>query len=192
MSSAVETIKGLTNVSLTPDPSLTQSSSAWEIDGTAFWYSLRGFMRIVDPVMVASWFRPPVQAYREQIGVEPNDLELYNIRTDAWGLLALAMLLVALADAVPLPPTLTGSSLANSTAPPQYKKPYARAAVLITIFHHITTGFGAYQHWKLDSHHTVAMDIGVYGNVGLTVLGVAALVYGLADGEEGTEGRKKV
>ncbi|KAI7164232.1 hypothetical protein KC349_g887 [Hortaea werneckii] len=138
--------------------------------------------------MVASWFRPPVQAYREQI-----DLELYNIRTDAWGLLALAMLLVALSDAVPLPPTLAGSSLANSTAPPQYKKPYARAAVLITIFHHITTGFGAYQHWKLDSHHTVAMDIGVYGNVGLTVLGVAALVYGLADGEEeGTEGRKKV
>lgn len=41
------------------------------------------------------------------------------------------------------------------------------------------------------------MDIGVYGNVGLTVLGVAALVYGLADGEEeeeeeGTKGRKKV
>ncbi|KAI6834405.1 hypothetical protein KC367_g4403 [Hortaea werneckii] len=163
--------------------------------GTAFWYSLRGFMRIVDPVMVASWFRPPVQAYREQIGVEPNDLELYNIRTDAWGLLTLAMLLVALADAVPLPPTLAGSSLGNSTAPTQYKKPYARAAVLITIFHHITTGIGAYQHWKLDSHHTVAMDIGVYGNVGLTVLGVAALVYGLADREEeaeGTKGRKKV
>lgn len=102
------------------------------------------------------------------------------------------MLLVALADAVPLPQTLAGSSLANQTAPTQYKKPYARAAVLITIFHHITTGIGAYQHWKLDSHHTVAMDIGVYGNVGLTVLGVAALVYGLADdGEEGMKGRKK-
>ncbi|KAI7132876.1 hypothetical protein KC343_g7235 [Hortaea werneckii] len=144
--------------------------------------------------MVASWFRPPVQAYREQIGVEPNDLELYNIRTDAWGLLTIAMLLVALADAVPLPPALAGSSLnSNSSAPTQYKKPYARAAVLITIFHHVTTGIGAYQHWKLDSHHTVAMDIGVYGNVGLTVLGVAALVFGLADdGEEGTKGRKKV
>ncbi|RMY17531.1 hypothetical protein D0866_13442 [Hortaea werneckii] len=181
MSSAVETIKGLTN-----------TYHAY-VFGTAFWYSLRGFIRIVDPVMVASWFRPPVQAYREQIGVEPNDLELYNIRTDAWGLLALAMLLVALADAVPLPQTLAGSSLGNPAAPPQYKKPYARAAVLITIFHHITTGFGAYQHWKLDSHHTVAMDIGVYGNVGLTALGVAALVYGLADGEEkGTAGRKKV
>ncbi|RMY89679.1 hypothetical protein D0861_04105 [Hortaea werneckii] len=187
MSSAVETIKGLTNIhSLMIEISINA--------GTAFWYSLRGFMRIVDPAMVASWFRPPVQAYRGQIGVEPNDLELYNIRTDAWGLLTLAMLLVALADAVPLPPTLAGSSLGNSTAPTQYKKPYARAAVLITIFHHITTGIGAYQHWKLDSHHTVAMDIGVYGNVGLTVLGVAALVYGLADGHEaeGTKGRKKV
>lgn len=102
------------------------------------------------------------------------------------------MLLVALADAVPLPQTLAGSSLGQPTTPTQYKKPYARAAVLITIFHHITTGFGAYQHWKLDSHHTIAMDIGVYGNVGLTALGVAALVYGLADGEgEGTEDRRK-
>ncbi|RMY43741.1 hypothetical protein D0865_11033 [Hortaea werneckii] len=195
MSSAVETIKGLTNVSFhsrTRGLNYKQQFIRDKDEGTAFWYSLRGFMRIVDPVMVASWFRPPVQAYREQIGVEPNDLELYNIRTDAWGLLALAMLLVALSDAVPLPPTLAGSSLANSTAPTQYKKPYARAAVLITIFHHITTGFGAYQHWKLDSHHTVAMDIGVYGNVALTALGIAALVYGLADGEEGTEGRKKV
>ncbi|KAI7280912.1 hypothetical protein KC345_g4479 [Hortaea werneckii] len=178
MSSAVETIKGLTN-----------TYHAY-VFGTAFWYSLRGFMRIVDPAMVASWFRPPVQAYREQIGVEPNDLELYNIRTDAWGLLTIAMLLVTLADAVPLPPTLAGSSLTNSTAPTSYKKPYARAAVLITIFHHITTGVGAYQHWKLDTHHTVAMDIGVYGNVGLTVLGFAALVYGLADGGEGKEGTK--
>jgi len=118
-----------------------------------------------------------------------TDLELYNIRTDAWGLIALGMILVALADAVPLPSSLVGSSFVNS-APSQYKKPYARAAVLITIFHHVTTGIGAYQHWKLESHHTVAMDIGVYGNIGLTLLGMAALVYGLKD-EGGAEGRKK-
>lgn len=117
-----------------------------------------------------------------------TDLELYNIRTDAWGLLTIAMMLLALADAVPLPESLVGSSLADP-APSKYKKPYARAAVLITMFHHITTGIGAYQHWKLESHHTVAMDIGVYGNIGLTVLGFAALVYGLRD--DGAEGRKK-
>lgn len=92
------------------------------------------------------------------------------------------MLLLALADAVPLPKTLAGSSMVGG-APSQYKKPYARAAVVITLFHHVTTGIGAYGHWKLESHHTVAMDIGVWGNVGLVGLGVAALVWGL--GEEG-------
>ena len=99
---------------------------------------------------------------------------------DGWGLVTIGMMLLALADAVPLPESLVGSALA-SPAPSQYKKPYARAAVLITIFHHVTTGFGAYQHWKLETHHTVAMDIGVYGNVGLTLLGAAALLYGLKD-----------
>ena len=28
--------------------------------GTAFWYFLRGTMRIVDPVAVITWFRPPM------------------------------------------------------------------------------------------------------------------------------------
>ncbi|EMC94399.1 hypothetical protein BAUCODRAFT_547313 [Baudoinia panamericana UAMH 10762] len=167
--SAVETIRGLTN-----------TYHAY-VFGTAFWYFLRGFMRVVAPKTVAEWFRPPSQAYLTQgLGVtEANDLELYNIRTDAWGLIALALLLIALADAVPLPSSLVGSSLVNS-APSQYKKPYARAAVLITIFHHVTTGIGAYQHWRLPSHHNVSMDIGVYGNIGLTLLGIAAL-YGLRD-----------
>ncbi|KAK3070327.1 hypothetical protein LTR53_010654 [Teratosphaeriaceae sp. CCFEE 6253] len=166
--SLVKTIKGLTN-----------TYHAY-VFGTAFWYALRGSMRIISPITVAEWFRPPAQSYLVKLGTAPNDLELYNIRTDAWGLLTLAMLLLALADAVPLPASLVGSALADP-APSQYKKPYARAAVLITLFHHVTTGVGAYQHWKLASHHTVAMDIGVYGNVGLTVLGVAALVFGLRD-----------
>lgn len=98
------------------------------------------------------------------------------------------MLLLALADAVPLPKSLVGSSL-TTPAPSQVKKTYARAAVLITIFHHVTTGIGAYQHWKLETHHTVAMDIGVYGNIGLTLLGAAAL-YGLSDGESASGGKK--
>lgn len=107
-------------------------------------------------------------------------MELYNIRTDAWGLISLGMVLIALSDAVPLPSSMVGSALATP-APAQYKKPYARAAILITMFHHVTTGLGAYQHWRMPTHHTTAMDIGVYANVVLTVMGVLALVFGLKD-----------
>ncbi|KAK4955654.1 hypothetical protein LTR10_006593 [Elasticomyces elasticus] len=213
--SLVETIRGLTNRSmLTRNRPTTPMSSVCirrtdgllrptlTSKGTAFWYFLRGSMRIISPVTVAEWFRPPAQAHLVKMGAEPNgtstvrvdiemlrrliveaDLELYNIRTDAWGLITIAMMLLALADAVPLPASMVGSSLSDP-APSTYKKPYARAAVLITLFHHITTGIGAYQHWKLETHHTIAMDIGVYGNVALTALGVAALMFGLKDGEK--------
>ena len=69
------------------------------------------------------------------------------------------------------------------------RKPYAKLAILATMFHHVTTGYGAYTHWALPSHHTKAMDIGVCGNVALTVLGAVALVWGL--GEEEGKGRKR-
>ena len=111
-----------------------------------------------------------------------KDLELYTTWTDAFGLLSLAILLLVLADAVPLPRPFTGSSLTQPTAD-RAKIPYARAAVMVTMFHHVTTGYGAYQHWVKPSHHTIAMDIGVYGNIGLTALGFAALYLGLGDDE---------
>jgi hypothetical protein len=57
------------------------------------------------------------------------------------------------------------------------------------MFHHVTTGYGAYTHWSRPSHHTKAMDIGVYGNVALTVLGAAALLWGM--GEEGARGKER-
>lgn len=160
-------------------------------------------MRVIDPVTVSTWFRPPVQG-----NVVPNgtfllplsakpllcnlltnalDLELYTIWTDGFQLLTLSFILILISDAVPLPKSLTGSALAETT-PTKAKKPYARGIILITMFHHVTTGIGAFQHWRLPTHHTVAMDIGVYFNVLLTGMGVAALVYGLRD-EEG--GRKK-
>ncbi|WPH01882.1 Hypothetical protein R9X50_00473600 [Acrodontium crateriforme] len=148
------------------------------IFGTSFWYFLRGIMRIIDPETVIAWFRPPSQAF-----MTANDLEIYTTWTDGFGLLTLSMLLLALADTLPLPGQLRGSSL-SSAGSSETKRPFARAAVLITMFHHVTTGIGAYQHWVKPSHRTVAMDIGVYGNIGLTVLGVVALMTSLKDEDE--------
>ena len=99
-------------------------------------------------------------------------------RTDAFGLLTLAALLIVLCDAVPLPAALVGSA-ATAPSSDRAKKPYARAMILLTMFHHVTTGIGSFTHWIAASHRTVEMDIGVFGNVGLTLLGVAALMYGL-------------
>jgi hypothetical protein len=110
-----------------------------------------------------------------------TDLELYTTRVDAWGLLTLSALLLVLADAVPLPNSLVGSTL-NSTfttspSATRTKRPYAPAIIFVTILHHIATGIGSYSHWSRPSHRTIAMDIGVWGNVGLALLGAAALAY---------------
>lgn len=132
-------------------------------------------MRIVSPATVIAWFRPPIDGLPE-----PNDLELYTTRTDAFGLLTLAALLLVLCDAVPLPSSLVGSA-ATAPASPGSKKPYARAMILLTMFHHVTTGIGSFGHWVRESHRTAAMDIGVFGNAGLCLLGVAALMRGVDD-----------
>lgn len=134
-------------------------------------------MRVVSPATVIGWFRPPKDGLPE-----PNDLELYTTRTDAFGLITLAMALLVLCDAVPLPASLVGSAATAPTSPSS-KKPYARAMVLLTMFHHITTGIGSFSHWMRESHRTAAMDIGVFGNLGLVALGAAALMWGF--GEEG-------
>ena len=94
-----------------------------------------------------------------------------------------------LSDAVPLPGALTGSSF-TPLASDKAKKPYASAAILLTIFHHITTGIGSFQHWVKPTHRTIAMDIGVFGNIALTALGIVALVYGLRDENHKTPVKK--
>ncbi|KAF2719366.1 hypothetical protein K431DRAFT_113004 [Polychaeton citri CBS 116435] len=146
--------------------------------GTSFWYFLRGITRIIDPIRVISWFRPPSQQ-----SFEANDLEIYTTRTDAYGLLTLSILVLVLAGAAPLPAALAPTRQQKSEV--EAKRPYARAAILATIFHHVTTGIGAYGHWKLESHHTVAMDVGVYGCGALALLGVVALVSGLREEGKG-------
>lgn len=56
------------------------------------------------------------------------------------------------------------------------------------MFHHVMTGLGAYQHYKLDSHSNKSMAIGVWGNLWLVVTGVGTLMLlGSAVGERGVE-----
>ncbi|KAH9861072.1 hypothetical protein IAQ61_010808 [Plenodomus lingam] len=155
--------------------------------GTAFWYGLRGLCRVYDPAMVADWFRPP-----SQLNLMPNDLELYNIRNDGWCLVTLALILISLTNAVPFAsPSSTNSATATATA---NRSPssviYAKAVVAATIFHHITTGIGAYQHYKLDTHYNTSMSIGVWGNVWLTFTGL--LTWMLLQSEKGEEDVERV
>lgn len=93
------------------------------------------------------------------MNLSPNDLETYTIGTDGWGLITLALILVLL------------SAYETSTT-----SSFKRAAVLATVFHHVTTAHGSWQHYKLDSHYNTAMSIGVWANVWLTLAGLAALV----------------
>jgi len=53
------------------------------------------------------------------------------------------------------------------------------------MFHHVTTAVGAYGHYKRDSHYTAAMWIGVWVNVGLTVLGAVVLILGVGNEQAG-------
>ena len=39
------------------------------IFGTSFWYGLRGFARLTDPVRVSTWFRPPAQPLLKPTGM---------------------------------------------------------------------------------------------------------------------------
>jgi hypothetical protein len=97
-------------------------------------------------------------------------------------------MLLIFSNVVPLPSFLTGNRNTSSSTSQTAAKPYAKLAIMATMFHHVTTGYGAYTHWVRDSHHTKAMDIGVYGNVALTALGLVALRWGMGDE---VEGRKK-
>ncbi|KAH8723784.1 hypothetical protein GQ44DRAFT_619626 [Phaeosphaeriaceae sp. PMI808] len=111
--------------------------------------------------MVAGEFRPPSQA-----NLAPNDLELYNVRNDGtWFLVTLALIVISFTNAVPA----VGTSKASGALP------YAKGVVAATVFHHITTGFGAYQHYRLDTHYNTGMGIGVWGNIWLTLTGFIIL-----------------
>lgn len=132
--------------------------------GTSIWYFIRGCARLAAPITVFNWF--------QNDGVRnPTSLELYNIRTDGIGLLALAFLTLALSGAnVPfLTTSLTPpSKMANGT------KTSARAAILYTIAHHLGTALFAYLQWADPHTATGAMLLGWAYSSGISVLGVAA------------------
>jgi hypothetical protein len=88
------------------------------------------------------------------------------VRNDGWCLVTLALILVSFTNAVPF----TSAPATKLTS-----IPYAKAVVAATVFHHITTGIGAYQHYKLPSHYNTSMSIGVWGNVWLTLTGLFTL-----------------
>lgn len=113
-------------------------------------------------------FRPPAQR-----NLAPNDLEIYNIRTDAWGLLTIALMLVVVSGAVPIPGISNGKSRAQHENGLQ---PYAKAAILADVFHHIMTGIGAWNHYAKDTHYNTSMGVGVWGCSGLALLGLLTLV----------------
>ncbi|KAL6706962.1 hypothetical protein ACN47E_004912 [Coniothyrium glycines] len=144
--------------------------------GTAFWYGLRGACRVYDPVMVSGWFRPP-----SQLNLAPNDLELYNIRNDGWCLITLALILVSLHNAVPL---------SSSPSTKLSSIPYATSIVAATIFHHVTTAIGAYQHYKLETHYNTSMFIGVWVNVFLTIAGL--VTWGTIQSGKGEESIEEI
>lgn len=102
--------------------------------------------------MVVDWFRPPFQSH-----LKTNDLELYNIYNDAWGLVTIGLVLLAVSAYA------SGASVALK-----------RVIVGSTVVHHALTAVGAYAHYEKDSHYTFAMGIGVWVNVFLTVVGLAA------------------
>jgi len=140
--------------------------------------------------MVAGWFRPTQEeANRESHPLAcyttfdchrnpmanlfeiTTDLELYNIRTDAFGLIALAMLTLILTGAVPMPGTSANASTGTL-------RPYAKAAIWSTVFHHVTTGALAFQQY-IGPGYTKAMAVGVYGSGGLALLGLYTLMFGM-------------
>lgn len=106
------------------------------------------------------------------------DLELYNIRTDAFGLIALAMLALVLGGA--------GSSNASSVI----SKPYAKAGVWATVFHHVTTGILAFQQYT-GPGYTTAMTVGWVFSGGLALLGTYVALLDMSGASAGKAGLKK-
>ena len=80
--------------------------------------------------------------------MENNDLERYNVRTDAWCLVTLSGLLVSLTGAVPYASSaLSSGAMSLTTRLPSRglaSKDFAKVAIMWTMFHHVATAAGSY------------------------------------------------
>lgn len=112
------------------------------------------------------------------------DLELYNVRTDAWGLATIALLLLIFTNAVPNPllPSSSSSLSSSSTTTAddaqsqRVIQSYAKMAIAADVFHHVMTGLGAWKHYSLATHYNTSMAVGVWGCAGLAGLGLVTLL----------------
>jgi len=53
---------------------------------------------------------------------------------------------------------------------------YAKAIIAADVFHHITTGMGAWSHYAKETHYNASMSVGVWGCTGFALLGIATLL----------------
>lgn len=150
-----------------PPPSLTTSQplDAY-VYATSVWYFIRGCARIYQPHEVARWFRAG-RIHRA------TDLELYNIVTDAFCLLALSCFTIALSSA---------ARDAARNVPPAKRairaSPYALLTVAITGAHHAATGLHAYWQDRSPKTSTGAMLLGWTVSGGLVLMGIAVVLFG--------------
>ena len=102
-----------------------------------------------------------------------QDLEIYMARTDAYGLLALAILTTFLSGAVSWTPNQLTFALRNSAHPANGSNdPYRLPILAATIFHHVTTGFWSGLQCLNSETRSGAMWVGVFGSGGLALLGM--------------------
>lgn len=85
--------------------------------------------------------------------------------------MTIAIILVAVSGAIPFDASKSSSSPA--------KRHYAKWVILADVFHHVTTGIGAFSHYSKETHYNTAMSVGVWGCVFFALLGIAALAVEL-------------
>jgi len=124
---------------------------------------------------------------------------VYNVHNDAWGLISLGGVLVALSSAVPwprdpfaVPSSKWGDSVSvtendntsgkavtkSGRGKAEISKRVSTSIILITVFHHLTTAYGAYQNYKRETHYNTSMGIGVWVNAFLATVGIASTFWG--------------
>jgi hypothetical protein len=107
--------------------------------------------------------------------------------------MTLTGLLLLISTAMPLRTPFL--SLPAST-PEAGAKYFAKGIIVLTIFHHITTGLLAASHWIVPTHNNAAMAVGVYGSGGLCLLGIWTLLFGMDERNVSAgnvqKGRRKV